>query len=231
MRVAIIGSRTILPYRQQLIQQTLRREYPKASAIISGGADGADSLAPAIAKELGLPITYYGAQWQRYGRAAGPKRNVLIEQHAEAALAVIDKPLPESKGTANTVGLFRASGKPVHLLELTEPIQVVNCHWQACDFYCGRRWKGYPDSVLRNRDRVGDSRGNAIELYRCWLWQKILAHDSDVLNELRVILDNSKARPVKLGCWCSPKPCHCGVIVAALNSERVLAILDEYMPF
>ena len=52
--------------------------------IISGGASGADSLGEKYAKEYGIPVVRYPADWKKYGRAAGPKRN---EKMARAAAA------------------------------------------------------------------------------------------------------------------------------------------------
>ena len=43
--------------------------------IVSGGASGADALGERYAKENGFDIERYPADWQTYGRSAGPKRN------------------------------------------------------------------------------------------------------------------------------------------------------------
>jgi hypothetical protein len=113
-------------------------------------------------------------------------------------------------------------------------ITIVNCHYQTPDIYCGRKWKGYEASPLGNPFRVGSDRGDAIERYRHWLWQQIKDCKPPVLSALRVILSWEQDRPdktVSLGCWCHPKPCHCEVIIKALRSPVVLAILDEHMPF
>lgn len=43
--------------------------------IVSGHASGADKMAEEYAKEHGLSLTIMPAEWNRYGRAAGPIRN------------------------------------------------------------------------------------------------------------------------------------------------------------
>ncbi|MBE6562424.1 MAG: DUF2493 domain-containing protein [Ruminococcaceae bacterium] len=67
---------TELPWKIE--QESLRIE------IISGGAKGADSLGEKYAEEYGIPVVRYPADWKKYGRAAGPKRN---EEMARAAAA------------------------------------------------------------------------------------------------------------------------------------------------
>lgn len=117
-------------------------------------------------------------------------------------------------------------------------ITIVNCRKQKPDIYCGRAYKGYPASPLGNPFPMASEadRDVVIEKYRRWLWKKIKAHDLNVLYALRLILDRASSEsvprpPVNLGCWCAPKRCHCECIISALRSERVLAILDEWMPF
>lgn len=111
-------------------------------------------------------------------------------------------------------------------------LTIVNCHYEECDFYCGRKWKQYAASPLGNPFKGSD----AIERYGAWLWEQIQAHNPAVLNALRIIYSNSNDREkqnknYRLGCWCHPKPCHCSEIIAALSCPPVIAILDDQMPF
>lgn len=43
--------------------------------IVHGGCSGADAIAGKVAKALGLEVVVVPAEWAKYGRAAGPKRN------------------------------------------------------------------------------------------------------------------------------------------------------------
>jgi len=43
--------------------------------IIEGGAKGADSLGAKYAKENGIPLCTFHANWSHHGKYAGPKRN------------------------------------------------------------------------------------------------------------------------------------------------------------
>lgn len=113
-------------------------------------------------------------------------------------------------------------------------ITVVNCHYQTPDIYCGRPHKCFAGSPLANPFPMTSEadRSRVIAEYRLWLWGKIKAGDRAVLNELRIIVDLEQSRgSVALGCWCSPKVCHCDQVALALRSERVIGILNELMPF
>jgi hypothetical protein len=83
--------------------------------IVSGGVTGADTLSEKAFEERGLSKRHklHRARWHIYGNAAGMIRNKLIEEDADICFAFVDKPLKESKGTENTVGLFLKKNKAV----------------------------------------------------------------------------------------------------------------------
>ena len=78
--------------------------------IISGGARGADALGERYAKEKGYSIKRFPAEWERYGRSAGPRRNEAMAKYADALLAYWDG---ESRGTKNMIELAKANGLKV----------------------------------------------------------------------------------------------------------------------
>jgi hypothetical protein len=90
------------------------------------------------------------------------------------------------------------------------PPVVVNRHW-----YKGKRipspWRyigrGTP---LGNPFTVDDHGPEALELYRRWLWSKIVGRDASVLKELASIQPEEH-----LVCSCKPRPCHGDVVVRA----------------
>lgn len=100
------------------------------TAIVSGGAKGADTVAEYLAKEMKVTADIHYADWDKHGKSAGPKRNVLIEKDADACFAIVNKRLSSSKGTSHTVSLFQHSGKPVFLLEFDEDGKhMINAGW------------------------------------------------------------------------------------------------------
>ena len=103
MRVLICGSRTwtdVEAIRDCLVN------LPVNTTVIHGGALGADSLAGAVAQILGLKIEVYPADWEKYGKNAGFKRNLeMLDTKPDLVLAFWDG---KSKGTAHTVGHAQA---------------------------------------------------------------------------------------------------------------------------
>lgn len=90
MKVAVIGSRGLTVSNLQ--------DYlpPDTAEIISGGARGIDSCAKQYALKNGLKYTEFLPEYEKYGRAAPIKRNVLIINAAELVIAFWDG---ESRGT------------------------------------------------------------------------------------------------------------------------------------
>lgn len=68
--------------------------------IVCGGAKGADSLGERYAKEKGLSIRYFCADWDLYGKSAGYRRNVEMGNYADALIAFWDG---KSKGTKHMI--------------------------------------------------------------------------------------------------------------------------------
>ena len=98
MRTIIAGSRTV--HRIKDISDAVYFSKFKPTVILSGGAKGADSLGEEWAAELKIPIEIYPADWERYGRGAGFKRNALMASKADALIAVWDA---QSRGTKHMI--------------------------------------------------------------------------------------------------------------------------------
>ena len=58
--------------------------------IISGGASGADALGEKYAKENNFPCEVFKADWNKYGKAAGPIRNARMAAVATHAIVFWD---------------------------------------------------------------------------------------------------------------------------------------------
>lgn len=81
--------------------------------IVSGGAPGADTLAVRYATEADIPFKVFPADWKKYGRSAGPRRNRQMAEYADAAIVFWDG---ESRGTQNMIQQMRELGKPVEVI-------------------------------------------------------------------------------------------------------------------
>ena len=77
MKYLIAGSRDFNNYN--LLLQVLS-QYKKPDIITEGGARGADLLGKRFAKENNIECKEYKANWDKYGKSAGYKRNAEIKE-------------------------------------------------------------------------------------------------------------------------------------------------------
>ncbi len=105
MRVIIAGSRGINDYAK--ICDAVQQSGFLISQILSGMAQGVDSLAVRYATENGLPCEHFPAEWRKWARSAGYRRNTQMAQHADALIAVWDG---KSPGTKHMIDVARARG-------------------------------------------------------------------------------------------------------------------------
>lgn len=119
MKVLICGSRTVAGQAMQdRVFAALDRlhESSPVTEVIAGGARGADSIGAAWAKVNRLPLEVVPADWDRHGRSAGFKRNLLmLDMAPDLVVAFVDKPLASSRGTAHTVGTATTRGIPTRV--------------------------------------------------------------------------------------------------------------------
>lgn len=85
------------------------------SAIIHGGANGADALGGRAAELLKVPCHVFRANWKRDGKAAGPLRNQRMLDEGKPDLVVA---FPGGRGTADMVQ--RAKWAGIEVIEASE---------------------------------------------------------------------------------------------------------------
>ena len=116
MKVIIAGSRAIADYIS--VYHAVRRSGFPISRVLSGMAAGVDTLAIRFATEDGLPLDPYPAQWSRWGRSAGYKRNVQMADNANGLIAIWDG---QSRGTRHMIEYAKGRGLQVFVaLHATE---------------------------------------------------------------------------------------------------------------
>ena len=103
MKVIIAGGRTYtFDARDLEILDALHAQYD-FTEVVSGAATGADTCGAEWARSRGLRVKEYPAEWGRYGRAAGPKRNKqMIDYIYPGGVLVI---FPGGSGTRNVTKL------------------------------------------------------------------------------------------------------------------------------
>lgn len=103
MKVIIAGSR----YKDKeegkvfddynLVVEAVNRSGFTITEVVSGCAIGADRLGEKWATANGVPIKEMPADWNRFGKSAGPQRNKAMAEYADAAIIVWDGISPGSR--------------------------------------------------------------------------------------------------------------------------------------
>ena len=86
-----------------------------ATKIITGGATGADAFASRIAKNRGIALEIFEAEWDKYGKSAGPRRNTAMLNQAPDLVVAFTSDLDSSPGTLDTIKKAIHKGIPVQL--------------------------------------------------------------------------------------------------------------------
>jgi len=107
MRTIIAGSRTIKDFK--VLKRAVEQSDFNVTEIISGGAYGADKLGEDYAKMADIDLTVFHANWRKYGKSAGYRRNERMAVYASndkskrgGLIALWDG---ESRGTKNMIEL------------------------------------------------------------------------------------------------------------------------------
>lgn len=116
-KLAIVGSRSFEDY--VFLKKQFKKIKAEVDTIVSGGADGADSLGQKLAKDLGLKLIIYYPKWKdengKTNRGAGMQRNHLIAKEADIVMAFWDG---ESRGTKGMIKICEENyKKPVWVIE------------------------------------------------------------------------------------------------------------------
>ena len=122
MRLIIAGSRTFNDYA--LLSRAMKPILEKNSdiTIISGTARGADELGERYAYEHKLKLELYPANWNKYGKAAGYKRNFQMAKKATHLLAFWDG---LSRGTKHMIDIATTEGLRIHVIHFGEQFENI----------------------------------------------------------------------------------------------------------
>ena len=97
MKLIIAGGRD---YKMDLADymrlEAIHLQFGPITEIVSGGAPVADAEGELWAELSNIPVKKFPAEWKTHGRAAGPIRNELMAQYADAVAL-----FPGGKGTAS----------------------------------------------------------------------------------------------------------------------------------
>ena len=96
--------------------------YKEGDTLVSGGCPrGGDRFCEVFAKEYNIPIKIHYANWDKYGKSAGYKRNIFIAEDSDVIIAVVS--MDRKGGTEDTIKKAENMGKSVLLVENLENLE------------------------------------------------------------------------------------------------------------
>lgn len=112
-RVIIAGGRDFDDY--DLLKRTMDTLLINISdeiIVVCGKARGADTLGEKYANNKGYQVSYFPAEWDKFGKSAGYRRNEQMALNADALVAFWDG---TSKGTKHMIDVARLFGLKVRV--------------------------------------------------------------------------------------------------------------------
>lgn len=119
MRVLVCGSRHFNDYerlKKEVLNALPIGDYIDC-VVISGHARGADTLGERLAEDMCWKCDVYPADWNTYGKRAGPIRNrqMLVEGKPDMVIAFRS---PNSRGTQNMINQARKARVEVQVVDI-----------------------------------------------------------------------------------------------------------------
>lgn len=115
MRVLVCGSRHFTDGERLFDVLDNLNSETTITGIVEGGARGADNLGSKWADSRRIERIRFSADWERYGKGAGPIRNkqMLDEGKPDLVVAFMFK---DSRGTKNMVEQAEKAGVPTKVI-------------------------------------------------------------------------------------------------------------------
>jgi hypothetical protein len=113
MKVIIAGGRDFNDYSILAESCNLILSDLEDIEIVSGRARGADSLGENYALEKGYGCKIFPADWEKYGKAAGYKRNSEMAEYADMLIAFWDG---TSRGTGHMIDIAKKRGLKIEII-------------------------------------------------------------------------------------------------------------------
>lgn len=113
MKIIIAGSRTLWNY--EAVDMAIQKTGWRVDEVFCGMAAGADCVGWAWAHVNNIPIREFYADWEQWGKRAGPIRNTQMAQQADALVLLWD-------------GISNGSR---HMLELANRLGLQTCVIEA----------------------------------------------------------------------------------------------------
>ena len=111
MKYIIAGGRDFTNYQ---VVKKVCEQFTDITEVVSGCAHGADILGENFGHLHNIPVIYFPAKWDEYGKSAGFIRNAEMADYADAAICFWDG---ISKGTAHMIKTMKMKKKPYYIFD------------------------------------------------------------------------------------------------------------------
>lgn len=128
LEVIVAGSRDFTDFKRletelnKIVGMEWYESKSKAIELISGGCRGTDLLGEKWAKNLGFPIKRFPADWNLYGKAAGPIRNhemaIYAASQPDSVGILVAFWNGKSRGTKNMIDEAKKVGLKVIIVNI-----------------------------------------------------------------------------------------------------------------
>ncbi len=115
VKILVAGCRDYNNYQEakEYIDFCISRIKEKHELVfLSGACRGADMLGERYADEHGYEVERYPANWDKYGKSAGPIRNKKMAENADYIICFWDG---KSKGTKTMINFAHDLSKPLRI--------------------------------------------------------------------------------------------------------------------
>lgn len=117
MKLIIAGSRTITDIKliDSMVSSSMNlwgTTISQIQEVVCGGASGVDRLGEIWANRNKILVKFFYAEWTKYGKSAGPKRNEQMAKYGTHLIVIWDG---ISKGTKNMINNALKQGLPIEV--------------------------------------------------------------------------------------------------------------------
>ena len=120
-KVIVAGSREFTDYDLLKAKCNAILHNKSDIEIVSGGARGPDSLGERYARENGLKLKLFPADWNSLGKAAGHYRNTEMAAYADALICFWDG---TSRGSLDMINKAKVNGLLVRVVRVPRKSQA-----------------------------------------------------------------------------------------------------------
>ena len=113
MKTIIAGPRDYYIYQSLL--EAIDKISWEITEVVSGRARGVDKMGERWAKEHGIPVQPFPADWDRFGKRAGPIRNTQMANYVGSEGALLALWDHQTIGTGNMIETAREKGLTVYV--------------------------------------------------------------------------------------------------------------------